>query len=121
MKASTKDGLFLGFGLWVLTMLLGIPLAFLQVGYNPRYLLQVIFAIALLVRCCRKPAHSSWIGLFVLEGLVMLNAIVHFIRSNQMAGFSGLGMFISGAFFGVVMLILFIISLCLYSPKRDAE
>ena len=121
MKESTQNGLLVGFGLWLLTILLGIPLGFLQLGYNPKYLLQLIFAIALLVRCCRKPVRSSWIGLFTLEGLVTLNAIVHFIRSNYMAGLSGLGMFISGAFFGCVMLILLIISICLYLPKRDAE
>jgi hypothetical protein len=121
MNEKVKDGFYLGFALWIFSMILGIPLGFLQLGYNPRYLLQVIFALTLLVRCCRKPARSSWIGLFILEGLVMLNAIVHFIRSNYMAGFSGLGMFISGAFFGCVMLILLIISICLYLPKRDAE
>lgn len=121
MKESTQNGLLVGFGLWLLTMLLGIPLGFLQLGYNPRYLLQLIFAITLLVRCCRKPVRSSWIGLFTLEGLVMLGAIVHFIRSNQMGGFAGLGMFFSGAFFGGVMLILFLITLCLYVPRRDNE
>lgn len=121
MKESTQNGLLVGFSLWLLTMLLGIPLGFLQLGYNPRYLLQLTFAIALLVRCCRKPARSSWIGLFSLEGLVLINAIVHFIRSNQMTGFAGLGMFISSAFFGGVMLILLLITLCLYVPRRDAE
>ena len=119
MNESTKNGLTVGFGLWFLTMLLGIPLGFLQLGYNPRYLLQLIFAITLLIRCCRKPVRSSWIGLFTLEGLVLLNAIVHFIRSNQMAGFAGFGIFISGVFFGGVALILLIISLCLYIFKGD--
>ena len=44
MKESTQNGLLVGFSLWLLTMLLGIPLGFLQLGYNPRYLLQLIFA-----------------------------------------------------------------------------
>ncbi len=118
MKQTTKDGLVVGFSLWLFTLFLGLPLGFLQMGYNPRYLLQLIFTIVLLVRCCKKPARSSWIGLFTLEGLVLLNAIVHFIRSNQMAGFAGLGMFFSGIFFGGVTLILLIISLGLFISKE---
>mgnify|MGYP003293715681 CR=1 FL=1 len=119
MNESTKNGLIVGFGLWLLTMLLGIPLGFLQLGYNPRYLLQLIFAVTLLIRCCRKPVRSSWIGLFTLESLVLLNAIVNYVRSNQMAGFAGLGMFITSVFFGGLTLILLLISFCLYLPKRD--
>ena len=99
MKKSTEDGLLVGIGLWLLTILLGIPLAFLQFGYNPRYLLQVILAIVLLVRSCIKPSHSSWIGLLTLEGLVLINAAFHF--------------------FGIVMLILLLVSGGLYLHKRD--
>ena len=113
MKKSTEEGLLVGIGLWLLTILLGIPLAFLQFGYNPRYLLQVILAIVLLVRSCIKPSHSSWIGLLTLEGLVLINAAFHFFRSD------GFAMLIAGGFFGIVMLILLLLSGGLYLHKRD--
>lgn len=118
MKESTQNGLLVGFGLWLLTMLLGIPLGFLQLGYNPRYLLQLIFAISLLVRCCKKSVSSSWWGLFTLEGLVLVNAVVHIFRASSQPGFMGLAMGFSGIFGGAAIVILGLVSLILYVVNR---
>lgn len=114
MKQPIKDGLSLGVSLWIFSKILGIFLGFLQMGYIPSYLLQLIFAIALLVRCCKKSSASSWIGLATLEGLVLINALVHYIRSLSMPGFTGFAMLVSGIFGGGVFVILGVISLALF-------
>jgi hypothetical protein len=52
-------------------------------------------------------------GLLTLEGLVLINAAFHFFRSD------GFAMLIAGGFFGIVMLILLLVSGGLYLHKRD--
>lgn len=118
MKKNIKDGLFLGFGLWILTLILGLPLVFLQFGYNPRYLLQLLFVMALLVRCCKKNISGNWLSLLTLECLVLITALIHVLRSGSTAGAAGLGMLISGVFFGGVSLVCLTVSLVLYFVKR---
>ena len=119
MKQTMKDGLYLGFGLWVFSMVLSIPMGFLQMGYVPRYLLQLVFAIALLVRCCKKSSPGNWIGLFILEGLMLTNAVVHIVREYWTPGLTGFALWISGLFCGGAILILAVVTVILWLNNKD--
>lgn len=120
MKNEWKEGLSMGLSIWFLTLLLGFPLGFLQLGYNPRYLLQLIILIVMLVRCCKHSKADRWIGLFTMEALVLITTVTHLIRADSITGFGGIGLWIAGAFFGALTLILTIISVGLCGHHNES-